>query len=335
MTRAGPSKFFANLSVMGVGMLLALLLLEVAFRVLNFGVPHSWNDRPAAYFLPKDGNGLSDFSYSEKKSANTFRIAVVGDSFSFGPYMQFDDTFAKRLERWLNLNGNGPKVEVINYGVPSYSTTNEVAIVEKALQNDADLILLQITLNDPELKPLRPQGSVDPEAGQPTIRSSLLKHWKSLSYLLARIHNTLSVRRYEKHYANLFSNWKTFGPFKDALGRISQLCKKHGKPVVAVVFPLFGHSVDERYPFRPIHTKVAQTLAQFEIKSIDLLEAYHGIPLERLQVLPGQDRHPNEIAHRIAAERLMEWLPSTGYLPAQLYPAFTSKHRLGITTAGK
>ncbi|MFM1848172.1 MAG: hypothetical protein RL417_1646, partial [Pseudomonadota bacterium] len=131
------------------GIAAALIVIEVLFRSL-YQPPIRWNDRPRAYFVPENAVVLTDRAYPAKKNPGTVRIAVVGDSFSFAPYMQFDDTFAKRLERWLNLNEKQPKVEVINYGVPRYSTSHEIAVVERALKEEADLIVLQITLNDPE-----------------------------------------------------------------------------------------------------------------------------------------------------------------------------------------
>lgn len=82
---------------------------------------------------------------------------MVGDSFSFAPQMQYDDSFSKRLERLLNANATdspkSPRAEVINLGVPGHSTVHEVRTVEEALKLSPDLVLLQITLNDAELRP--------------------------------------------------------------------------------------------------------------------------------------------------------------------------------------
>jgi hypothetical protein len=58
---------------------------------------------------------------------------------------------------------------------------------------------------------------------------------------------------------------------------------------------------------------------------IDLLRAYRNIPPERLQVIPGEDNHPNERAHRIAAEHLLaalvhDHLVPEAVAPTHLYP---------------
>ena len=89
-------------------------------------------------------------------------------------------------------------------------------------------------------------------------------------------------------------------------------------PVVAVIFPLFGYPLDEKYPFRYIHEYIHQQLEKLGIKYLDLTGAYVGAPAERIVVLPGEDYHPNEIAHRIAAEEIYSWLVTEKILPADL-----------------
>ena len=43
-------------------------------------------------------------------------------------------------------NAEGRSVEVINYSVPGYSTTHELKEVERALAEEADLVILQVCL---------------------------------------------------------------------------------------------------------------------------------------------------------------------------------------------
>jgi hypothetical protein len=57
---------------------------------------------------------------------------------------------------------------------------------------------------------------------------------------------------------------------------------------------------------------------------------YKGIPLERLQVIPGVDRHPNEIAHRMAAEKIYLWMEDQKLLPEIAIISEKFATRLGI-----
>jgi hypothetical protein len=53
-----------------------------------------------------------------------------------------------------------------------------------------------------------------------------------------------------------------------------------------------------------------------EIPVLDLLRTYRGIDARRLAVTPFTDPHPSELAHRIAADRLVKYLLKNGLIPA-------------------
>lgn len=319
------------------GIVLALLLIEILFRCLEplVGATPPTGDRPTVYFVPENAKTLQDFSYEAVKPANTYRIAIVGDSFTFGPYLQFDDTFVKRLERWLNLNVRQPKVEVINYGVPRYSSNHEVAVVQRALDQQADLVILQITLNDPELKPYHPTSLlVDQSTGQVKLQQPLFRWWRSLGFVVTRIENTVLTNEYQDYFFKLFASQRSFDMFKSSIADMKRRCDQKGVPLLAVVFPLFGIEVNAKYPFFPLHQRVRETLDSYQIQSLDLAETYRGIPLERLQVIPGIDRHPNEIGHRLAAESIYSWLAATKILPEEIVAKHLEPRRIGIKFAG-
>jgi len=302
--------------------LLALGLIELCFRLLPEKTAPKWNDRPKYYYQHNLSSTLQDFPYSSTKGEGVFRVAVIGDSFSFAPYMQFDDSFPKKLERMLNLNSASKVAEVINYAVPAYSTTHEVPKVKLAVTEQADLIILQITLNDPELKSGTPIGITQFDRfGPPKYNKfiSWLLSWSKLSNFIAqRLHNSDTQRAYKEYFIDLFDNPRSWNSFRSALTEISKISRESKTKVVAVVFPLFGLPLDDNYPFHGIHKKVSEALSQLEIPQHDISEIYKGIPLERLQVLPGEDRHPNEIAHRMAAEEIYSWLVKQNLIPEAL-----------------
>ncbi|MBX7143918.1 MAG: SGNH/GDSL hydrolase family protein [Oligoflexia bacterium] len=314
-----------------LGLFLALIVIEVAFRLLSpLMAPARWSDRPQFYYKPEAATSLQDFGYPQAKPANTFRISVVGDSFTFGPWLQFDDTFPKRLERLLNLGNGALKAEVINKGIAGYSTRDEVNIVKEAAADNSDLIVLQITLNDPELSIYKPRPGEDPRFGPLRIDPNnrpILYYWKSLGFLAQRIRAALTRKRYEQYYFDLFSADETWGAFNNALQEIAQVSAKAKVPVVAVLFPLFSFPFDDKYPFVMIHQKIAGLLKELNIPLLDLRTLYSGIPPERLHVYPGKDQHPNEIAHRMAAERIYTWLAQENLIPDALKIKDTFRQR--------
>ncbi len=329
--RSAALNIFLSLTVSGLALVATLVAIEIGYRLLPSSAGRNWQDRPQLYFSAEKAATTQDYFYSSQKPAGAFRIAVIGDSFTFAPYMQFDDTFSKRLERWLNLNEHQPKVEVLNLGVPAYSTNHEVPVVKESLEGGANLIIVQITLNDPELKPYTPQqllldrnqfGDYEP--------AEWLRHWKSAVFVLSRLHNNSTRKNYIKKFFDLFDKRRTWENFSKSWAKIAELAESKKVPVIAVIFPLFGLPVDDSYPFWPIHQKIAQLMNELKVPALDITEAYRNIPVDRLQVLPGKDFHPNEIAHRIAAEQMYGWLAEKRLVPEAALAKDTAAQRIGI-----
>lgn len=318
-----------GLGVSLIGVLVALIGVEIIVRnfLLTKSSPQQKNDRPISYYLPPGTESFKEFAYQAKKPANTFRIAVVGDSFSFGPRMQFDDTFSKRLERILNLRKGGPKVEVINYGVSGFATVHEANMVSRALHEGADLVLLQITLNDPE--PIPFTGRKDPAAA-PTWIESISSWWKTLGFVLTRLENSRSPRNLRKYYFDIFENQKNWSGFTGALEKINDRTSSAKVPLAVVIFPLFDLGINANYPFQELHQKIQGQLGRLSVPYLDLTATYQGLSSERLEVLPGIDAHPNEIAHRIAADALYRWLFKEQLIPATLKVERRAKSRQNI-----
>jgi len=68
---------------------------------------------------------------------------VVGDSFSFGPYLPYYDTYPSVLSRMLQ------DVNVINAGVPGFSIRSELRLLKKNVKClKPSLIVLQVLDND-------------------------------------------------------------------------------------------------------------------------------------------------------------------------------------------
>lgn len=304
-----------NLIALLFGLILSLMLLEGTIRLAEgrlVSTHPQWSDRPRYYFRPEASQTMQDYPISNPKSTNSFRLAIIGDSYTFAPYMQFTDAFPKVLERMLNLNTITSRAEVINYGVPAYSTSHEVATTDRAIRDEADAILLQITLNDPEIKPYRPKGiTVFDSFGALKLtgwKGKILSHWATGRLIATRIHNEKTKRDYIDYFNNLFTNPKNWRSFESSMRSLVAKAREARKPIYAAVFPLFGLPLDDKYPFFACHEKVAGLLRDLNVPFTDLFALYRGIPLDRLQVIPGKDRHPNEIAHRMAAEYLYDWL---------------------------
>jgi hypothetical protein len=161
--------------LLGEGMLWAV---GVSYPLMYVPDPHCGTRlRPGFRFLyMKEGqawveinsDGQRDVERSRDKPPGTFRIAVLGDSYAEAFQVDRDATFWAVLERRLNetcFAETGIRVEVLNFGVSGYGTTQQLQMLRHYVwPYEPDLVLLAfLTGNDlhdntPELSdhPVRP-----------------------------------------------------------------------------------------------------------------------------------------------------------------------------------
>jgi len=93
--------------------------------------------------------GWRDREYPREKGAGVFRVVCIGDSRVFGLGLPADETYPKQLEKMLRGKALGFAVEVINAGVPGYTSREGVALVGEILPAFApDLVIASFGHND-------------------------------------------------------------------------------------------------------------------------------------------------------------------------------------------
>src|SRR5207244_4081262 len=96
------------------------------------------------------------------KPADTFRILVLGDSFTQGMSLELGDAFPERLERLLaRQRDDDARFEVYNAGLSGWNTVGEQRVLSRQWDDHTaypfayprvqpDLVVLGFCLNDPE-----------------------------------------------------------------------------------------------------------------------------------------------------------------------------------------
>ena len=117
---------------------------------------HEWVDTTAwlglnpLYQINNDGfNGLKN--YSIQVPSDTYRIMTIGDSFTFGQFVNTPDNFSEKLSVLLQNTSCGKKklYEVINLGVPGYDIGYTVAhFLHKGQQYNPDLVIWLINTHN-------------------------------------------------------------------------------------------------------------------------------------------------------------------------------------------
>ena len=91
--------------------------------------------------ISTNGQGFRGNQTFQPPSTHVFRIIVLGDSFTFGLGVPFENTYSKKLEKLLRDNVT-KDIEILNLGVPGYTTAQELLLFKKFRHLGPDLIIL-------------------------------------------------------------------------------------------------------------------------------------------------------------------------------------------------
>ncbi len=108
---------------------------------------NEWSPYQGVYTINSDS--LNErYEYSIEKPEKTFRIITLGDSFTYGLYVDTKDNWPEKLEDMLNSNlkcKNFNKFEVINLAVQGYDIQYNVErFLKRGVKYDPDLVIWYI-----------------------------------------------------------------------------------------------------------------------------------------------------------------------------------------------
>jgi hypothetical protein len=159
----GPMrKALASIAVASVGIVAALIVAEIALRLAGLAEPrlYEWNPARGWALVPganrtesREGNavvkinrdGFRGPDRSLAHPSNTYRVAVLGDSFTEAQQVDYADTFCAVLERELAACPilKGRAIEVLDFGIDSYGTAQELLTLrEQAQRFSPDAVVL-------------------------------------------------------------------------------------------------------------------------------------------------------------------------------------------------
>ncbi len=152
----------ANAAIVLGSIAVAMVLAEGALRLIGFSYANFWepdpltgtalrpgmqgwqNDEGRAY-VKINSRGLRDREHPLAKPANTYRIAILGDSYAEAMQVDMDKAFWALLPKRLESCGfaGGKKIETINFGVSGYGTSHEfLTLKERVWPYSPDMVLL-------------------------------------------------------------------------------------------------------------------------------------------------------------------------------------------------
>jgi len=93
--------------------------------------------------------GFRDQELSRVKSPEELRVLVLGDSITFGDYLEADEVYVEQAGKVLQAAMPGRKITVVNGGVGDVGLKEEVDILEeRGLSLNPDVVVIAFYLND-------------------------------------------------------------------------------------------------------------------------------------------------------------------------------------------
>jgi len=266
--------------------------------------------------LSINSDGFRGPEYSIPKPANTFRIIMLGDSETFSYMLPQGDTLASQLENLLNQKSSSLHYEVFNFGVEGYGTLQELEQLKaKGLKYNADLIILNYVLNDPE-------------PGEYYFNKAfLMRHSALVRYFSYRIKKAL-IRRERKKLGikteidnyYYYHQPKYFIPTKKAILEMADIARRQSRKLVVVIFPASSIMVKdfkENYPYQALHTLI-KSIDSDNIIFIDLIEEFNRLGLTPQEVAINyiyDESHKNASALRVSAQYIYDLLKPNQLIP--------------------
>jgi lysophospholipase L1-like esterase len=264
-----------------------------------------------------NGAGFRGRSFGEIKAAGAFRIAAVGDSFTYGNGIPQDERYTEILQKQLPNN-----FEVLNFGIAGGNTPQHLhTIANIVLPLKPDFVILQWYVNDVE---------GNDSTGRPTYHSLLpfygLHGWlidKSALYSVANMQWAQwqvalgMTPTYADYLQKRLGDPNSADSVRDraTLVAIIEACRRQGVPIGIVLFPDTGAPIDANYPFAYLHERVLETCREQNIQCLDLREDFAAIKDRESLWANRLDHHPSGRANTIAAVKMLEtfsskWLAS-------------------------
>jgi hypothetical protein len=234
------------------------------------------------------------------------RIAVLGDSYTFGSGVNGEDTYSTRLEQILSQKTDDVRYDVLNFGVGGYSTRDEAIVFQhKARRWKPDLVILGYYFNDPEIEPIQPLH----EYFQCT---SWWQHFHVLR-LIAKSYREYKIKRYGGGDYFRYLHYPNGRPWKSVVNgfaKIDELRREDNIPILVLIFPVMTGIQWKAYPYQDLHRQVSAAARSMGFDVIDLHDRFSKVEQKRLMVSP-RDGHPNKLAHELVARVVSEWLQRT------------------------
>ena len=341
-----------KLLAVALGCVLAVGVLEVALRVLGLAPPGGIGsvnetdfervpglltpgqelvdlDKPALpYHVRINTLGYRGEDFAREKAAGELRLLAVGDSFTYGDFVDGHETLPYLLEAGLRERCDGA-VQVVNAGIGGSTIVTHTEMVKRALSLEPDAVLLTFSENDVfdlsaplwysleenrRAKSRLPMSVLYPVLRHTALWNFALKMRATLFY--EERHDEMETeqdseaaeaRRRERQV-------RLRADYAERLAALNDLLEARGIPLLYALYPSH-HAVssDDRTEQMQWVQATGEGLGLPTVSLLADLRAT-GEPMDVLYLLP-EDGHPSPLGYRVAAATLLrevDWVGVSG-----------------------
>lgn len=363
-------RLLRRLTALSISLVVALLLCEIFVRMLApqvLSVPqvdyedgifcqprnlHGRQQVPGLFNVAYETNSQRFRAKSEFAPAvpsGVARIAMIGDSMTFGLGADFDDAYPTVLGRILNQSG---KYEIINAGCGRTGTGMQALWYDRGVSPlKPDVVVLTVYVNDVDedlempVFQQNPDGSWVPkprDAAVAQARSAsnskkVTQYVPGYAYLCQHSHLVNLLRRVgsaslarkpasaeKEKYRQRFDSEGT-AAMTGELVWLKNRVKQDGARLVIAYFPtresLYDDTGPEAEDARWQADRIVQTLRDFSnahnVPLIDPTPIFKSAAASQDLYYKGLDRHPRPAGYRLFAEQVAGFLRSSGPIAAR------------------
>ncbi|HZI92816.1 MAG TPA: SGNH/GDSL hydrolase family protein [Patescibacteria group bacterium] len=336
-----------NIALSLVSTLVLLFLIEMVLRVtevvpvrtLEYATPALWNVNPGPLFpgqsftdrfkrsLPfrvtVDNLGFRGVKNIQfQKAPGTLRVLCLGDSYTFGAYVDDGETWPAQLETILREDRPERPVEVINAGISGFTILDELQFFKEHGESlKPDVVVVGFVLNDladltrrvssrEMLKIASVEGS-RPPLGPVKARLRQTAIYNAMFMMKAWLRKTtgndptiqeVDIRHllkpvYDQETLDLFDR------YRGHLAELKSILDRDGTPLVLMIFPYWEQV--SRNATDQAQQRLIAMAKELNIPTLDLLPSYRQYdPRGRKFFHMPWDHHPSARGYRRAAREL-------------------------------
>jgi lysophospholipase L1-like esterase len=348
------TRWRAGLAAAALSVILGLGLSEGVLQLIDRTHPERQSHRlrylpdPATTYrlLPRWQGGrisTNEYGFRERrglpqaKPPGVVRIAAVGDSFTFGLGVAGHETFSTVLEELLaaRMMPDDRRVEVLNFGVSGYNTTQELALLrDRVLAFEPDMVVLGWFINDFDdlggsswvvdrsgYLAFAPLSDRSREMGLAAVTPDTNVVWRALlgySQLCRTVQRVMGRRAMARELGEEASEWwwssalvraivlgREIPRTRSAWKRMEEALLAVGETLPTVFLLIPAREQVGRAEYHGPLRRVREFLAGRNLASVDLLAHLEASDEDAARFYLPENPHPSAAGHRLIAELLL------------------------------